>query len=440
MAGPRHNWLYLVNGDNIVEVINGARTATYLQTIGIDGIEICSILDLAGCPTYQWAPYAVDSADATIVGAYDPCSWVALEFDDPALDPAPWYDENYPESADALGFMIEDWTGLDSSHLSRPATVRGGAGGGVVLSGLAAGGRVQKLNVILLARSEEAMMYLFDWLDSTLIGSCRACATDTLLFRRVCGDEVDPARGVGEQRRVGLVEGLKWESDVAGQGRCYLRRASFTMTAGDPCIYSPEFDAEESLDSYVADVPTCLADANLSALRVPCRPSCSELTVDCRTSITFEVSRVGFAAPIVHLYNGFDTQSIPTRILVYSDPFGVGTDAPNPCGLPLLGEVYVAPLPPYSHMVWDVVGRRILYRDVSTGDFVESSAFIGANDPPIPRFFSVPCGAAHVVMEPGDFCLVEDGLEYEWPKGDILFTDPHFPEMEITLGERLSCP
>lgn len=375
------------------------------------------------------------------VGVYSDDYWPLLEFASPAEDPAPWYNENEPASADALGFFVTEWTGLGNEHVTRGMASRGGYGGGAILGPMGAQGRVQKLNVVLLARSEEAMQYLFDWLSDTLIAACSACADDTLLFYRFCPDVEDPRRALGEQRRVGLIEAPRWEADVAGRGQCFLRLASFTIAAGDPCIYLPASTPEASEADYAADLPACFLDPDtyLSPTRFPCRPSCSELVEDCRTSLTINIDAARPVAPVVCFSNDDAEASYPLRAVVYADPQGIGT-LPNPCGLPILGEIYVRSLPPYSQFVWDVAGKTTWFADVTTGGDVDGWPYIDMNDPPVPRFFAANCGTIHVVLEPATLCADIDGSDVVIPAADLVFTDPHYPAVTVRMQERTGCP
>lgn len=443
MPGPFHQWLYFHNGDYLQEVVNGARTATYLQSVGLDGISICSVLDMAGCPAYGYIPCEEDSSGNPVPEFYDCDADTLIEFTTPSLDPAPWYTADVPVSEDALGFYIEEWTGLDSAHMSRPSSAVGRVGGSVTFGAAGSPGRVQKINILLLARSEEAMAYLFDWLDATLIGACNGCAADSLLYRRACPDPNGPdmigAALVGEQRRVVLTEGLRWEADVEGRGTCQIRRASFTLTAGDPCVYGR--GDEPSVTSDLSDVEDCVTNTTWDPGRSQCRPTCAEVDATCASTVLIDPpGGTGWMwAPVIRLDNDSATPALPIRLVAYSPPSGY--DGDSWCGLPVLGEIYIQPLPAYSRLTWDVVGRRILYSDITTGVDVETYAYVEANDPPIQRWFTASCHTPIlVVVEPADFCMEEDGGELTWERGGLTFTDPHYPDLDIHINQRHHCP
>jgi hypothetical protein len=363
--------------------------------------------------------------------------WEELFFTTPALDDAPWYNPVYPESADALGFFVEEWTGLDSPHVARAVSPRQYGG---QLGTLKASQRVMKLNVIAFARTERAMEYLFRWLEATLGSVCSGCATDEILIRRFCPTDLSQLwEGVVELREVGLVEGVTWENDLSDVNRCFIRRLSFALAAGDPCMYLPGTNGPAPT---VADVATCLDNITTNEGFENCRPSCVELHSTCRTSFTFEVNPMAAMAPIVTLENYETDHSAPVRALVYADPNDIGI-SPNPCGLPLLGQLYVNPLPPASELVWDVVARQVIYRDPATGGDRGGWAFIGANDvdPTIPRFFALPCGKIHVVLELASRCIYEDPGSGNWYSGlTLLGAPPHYPAASLQLQERVGCP
>lgn len=359
---------------------------------------------------------------------------VELAFDTPATDPAPWYNANYPESADALGFFITEWTGLGEGHVSRPSSNVGNYGGGVRLGRSSADGRVMKLNFILFARSEESMIYLFDWLGATLTGVCGGCADESILIRRTCGSIANPRKGLGEMRRVGVTTGLEWLADLVPRGSCFLRAASVTLTVGDPAIYLPDTNVPAAPDDQIADLPDCFDNVTINGTRIPCRPGCVELEDTCRTILSFEADPMGAMAPIVTMINDHDEATIPMRVIVYADPLEIG-HSPNPCGLAILGEIYVRPLPPWSSMVWDVAGRTVLYRDVTTGVLTETYAYLDENDPPIPRDFTLGCGHFHLVLEPGSLCGEWTLGQFTW--NGIEFDDPHYPEVSLRLQERV---
>lgn len=430
MPGPRHGWLVMKDsGNTVFEVINHARTAAYLANpnITIDGIEICSILEFGGCETYAWIPTC------------DTPEWQELTFDTPQTDDAPWWNADYSESAGALGFFIEEWTGLDDRHVTRTMTRTGRDRGGATPGSISNRERVMKLNILLLANTEESMSYLFRWFAALLESVCSSCSSNSILIRDYCGSADEPENGVRELRNVALIEGLGWEADPVRRGQCFLRRASFTIAAGDPCMYLP--GTSPTVTPGTSDLGPGLLDANYSLTRSPARPSCSELPDDTRQTYTWpSETMMGAKAPIIIFHNNDPEHAFPFRAILYHDPGEIGV-SPNPCGLGRLGEIYVRPMPPYSYLKWDVAAREIMYRDPTTGIWIEGPFLIEVNDAPLPRYFVLPCGGDHhLVLEPGTLAIERiggTGNVFEW--NSIIFSDPHFPDVEITVQERVSC-
>jgi hypothetical protein len=395
-----------------------------------------TVPDADGMMTSSGHAVAIDGTSVTVV-SNAVVDWRPLDFTSPAIDLAPWYTSLYPESADAFGFWIEEWTGLDDAHIVRPVTSFGSAWGGAQLGTIRANERVMKLNVLLFGRNEAASEYLFRWLATTLSANCTGCAVDSMLIRRVCPTGGDFDQGVARLDEVGLVEGLQWETDPTTHSMCSVRRVSFGLTAGDPCLYVDQTD--EVLPSATANAVNCLNAAVLAPGRRPCRPSCRELTANCRTVVDFAHESLGVAGPVVEFVNDWDEHALAVRAVVYADPTGVGV-SPNPCGLPILGEIYLQPLPPSSTLIWDVNRRRVLYHDPGTGTFVPGWAYVSANDHPYRRSFSLPCTSIHLVMEPANFCLDHfAGPPEGWSDGSFNFYTPHFPAVTVSVGERLGC-
>ena len=293
------------------------------------------------------------------------------------------------------------------------------------------------LNLFLFGRSEEAVEYLFRWLGSTLSGVCQTCVTDSVLIRRFCGSIENPEYGVAELRKVGLTRGLGWEAEAGNRGSCYLRRASVILTAGDPCMYLPSSNVELIATDVNADLVACLEGTSINPDRSICRPSCSELIEACRTVRTFEVSPMAAMAPIVTFDNNQSGSGFPFRAVVYADPLEIGVD-PNPCGLEIVGEIYIRAMPPWSTLVWDVAGREVRYGDATS--VTRPSAFlIEPNDPPRRRYFALPCAVAHLVIEPATMCVEDLGSDV-FASAEVEFDPPLFPTVSLSLQERVSCP
>jgi len=425
-----HQWLYLKGApDRIVEIVNGARLSAYLTNLDmLTGCRIGDVLDYGGCEAYRYEP---------VCGDYDePVTWEPIINADPETDPSPWYDARWPESGDGLGFWIEEWTGLDGSSINRPTSSAGPYN--TTLGRIGAGGRVMKLNLLVLARNEKAIEYMYRWLESILLSYCSSCQTDEMYIRRYCAPDIEtPEEGVVELRNVGLVGPITWEAPPIEALGCVMRRMSFTLMAGDPCMYTLSGDAVTPIS--LANMSDCLANSSVTTERTPCRPTCRELPSTCRTIVTFEVDALGASAPTITFNNDSDDWSMPLRATVYSDEIGVGTD-PSPCSLPRAGQLYIDPLPPWSELQWDVLGRTVRYMDNATGGYVPGWPYVRANDAPLRIDFALPCGDAHVVLEPASLCLSVDDDDHYYYGGLDLTASPHYPTTSLVMAERFGCP
>jgi hypothetical protein len=395
-----HGWLFIQeeNG-NTVELFNHARTAAYLQSSSALGCgTVYGVLDDGGCTGYRWAP--PDDVDTSE-------NWAEQSYSTPAADGAPWYNSDFSESADALGFWVTEWTGLDSGHVQRGLTQIGSYGGGGVLGATGSGAREMGFEVILLAESERALDYLYQWLDATISSVCVTCATDTILIRRFCPDatplnSTNCQDGVVELRGVGLTSGIQWGAPPVEQAGCYMRRVNFTLAATDPCMYGQ--CSTVSTPTQALSWSTCFAAADLDSGRDPCRPSCTEVPVSCRLAYDYTVSDPSAVAPVItFMTSGHPDGSYPFRIRTYANYLGLTPT--NICGAAPLGELYIGSLPPYTEFVYDVARRRVELSNPSTGGFINAFAYIGPNDSGTPRFFGLGCGDYTTIIEPADWCV-----------------------------------
>lgn len=420
-----HGWLAIAEANgNYRELFNHARTAAYLSSSEVLGCRrVSNVLDDGGCEGYTWFPPGTD-------GQWDSSGeWFQQSYIDPIIDEAPWYNPNYPESGEALGFWITEWTGLDSGHIRREYTPLAVGGGQFGRTYSAA--REMGFEVILLAESEAGMDYLFRWLDATLSSVCSTCSADTILIRRLCLngaiDGTNASEGVVELRKVGLLSGLQWgDPPIENQG-CYMRRLNFTLAAMDPCMYTPCTEVEVATNMNWAE---CFDVSNANPDRANCRPACSEMLGACRTTFDFSIDTPGASGIVLTLTVDGElsvtSETIPLRIRTYANPNGLEPD--ELCGAPLLGELYVSALPLWTEFRYDMTGRRVQYRNAGTGGFANGFGYLEPNDVGVPRFPALACGDYTVVVEPASFCY-EYGVDPE----------PIIPSMELLIQERMGC-
>lgn len=141
------------------EIVNEARVHTYLSR-GY-GPENLSVHGNCGCPHLR------DLAEC------DPSPYFS-----PSFDPAPWYDANFPESADFAGFYPVEFTGMGST-LSRETFPK--LSGGAVLGRLRAAERTMTWRGFLFGKTCCAVAYGLRWLVSQLDSGCDVnCIGDSL--------------------------------------------------------------------------------------------------------------------------------------------------------------------------------------------------------------------------------------------------------------------
>lgn len=154
-----------------VEILNDSRTVAYMRNdLGPPGL---SVTGDCGCPNMR-----------ELIGC-DP------DYISPSVDGVPWVTSSYPESADFLGFLVSDFSGLGST-LTRQVypTVTEGA----VLGRLRPGERPMTWSVYLIGRTCCATAYGLRWLTRQLSGGSACapgCTLSTLDLMTCCPEFVD---------------------------------------------------------------------------------------------------------------------------------------------------------------------------------------------------------------------------------------------------------
>ena len=332
--------LYIDFGSGAQEIINQARTLNHLDNASIS----CAQVQVRGaeCDVLYKHPNSGDS----------------LTFATPTTGTvAPWWDgvADSPTS-NAYGFWIEEWTGLDSSHLRRGATPV--ATRGARFSKLGQGARVMKLNVLLFGADEVALEELFRWLEGQLLNCSGDCFGATMWWRTVCpgsyGDDVGLVLGSGAF----LMEGLTWlENPIKSLG-CFMRRASFTMGLSDPCAYE-----KANLVMNETNMPTVdHCAAGLSAV-FGC-PEDVDAYEPWQLDHALDGVQVGANAPLVYITNDNATKwSPPLMVCAVEDPLSAGAVID---GTDLMGQVWLRGVPPSYEVLVDCAHRRILKRETGT--------------------------------------------------------------------------
>lgn len=207
-----------------VEIGNQARTAVYLENLGITGAMVSMPID---------------------------CACIALDdgFSNPSSDPAPWYEPTRPESDDFLGFWPTDATFVDP--LTRQVNQHGLSGS--VIGPETAKGRILQVTGNLLARTPLAMQYGKRWLQEALRGSLcsRGGVSDDLIVLLTCpeGDE-DPDTFYRTLVKSALVSGPVF-TQLSALPQYSVLAASFVLVSSHPYLYLQPVRAIDELDLSV---------------------------------------------------------------------------------------------------------------------------------------------------------------------------------------------
>lgn len=330
------------------------------------------------------------------------------QIDTTSVATSPWYLAASAASAEALGILIEDMTGADGAVHQRSAYPIGQRQGGAYFGPATNEARTMKFNVVLHGTTERGLTYLFRWLEMTLQNCCSSqCSAQQMWWREFCptNPATDPAEGLRRAERVVLVEGPTWESPIDDTVGCYIRRASFALVAGDPCLYgepSLRNTPNRSLISGVTIYPT----ATTSQIA-----SCSTWAGSSRRAFAdLPVPHVGNVAPVViisspiasYTASGITARAtLPImRIAGYSDPNNYG----DPCRAQKVGELILEGIGMAGLTLYvDLAQRTVTYDDPYAGVFgADGSGFIGAAlTTGVTRWWSLNnCTSGFVIVEP----------------------------------------
>lgn len=320
-------------------------------------VDRVGVMVTTGYPTDElWGPGDTYATEKSVTWG----QWIVHDPDDP------WANGGDGDS-DALGMLIEEWTGLDGGHHTRSQAATGINRGGVRFGPHSHKGRVMKFNVLLLARSEQGVTHLFRWLENQLIDKASACAERSMWVRDYCptvdaaGDATEDQLRAGWYRldRVALVEGPTWEAPpIKDAEGCYLRRVSFTIVAGDPCLYGygeNVFHQQMSVGGLSWSGGYTVA-------------SCSKWTTsNVRAQATIDPGVVGVLAPRVTIRSYYEVDGSDPKNLPDLRIFGIATPdlgSVTPCTGDKLGELLISPYQlAGAEIVVDLAARTIKYRD-----------------------------------------------------------------------------
>lgn len=251
-----------------VEIINTARLRAYLETVGspfTSGADICV------CDTLTEAQLDPDALPYTTP-------------DDPA-NPAPWYDEDVPESAGFLGFLPLSVDGIEDHPVRRSVT--NAVTGGGALGPARVRPRTITFTGLLVGASCCSTEYGLHWLAEALQGCAGGmCGGGCISLFNCCPGDEQTYEEFNERhrrtfRRVALAEGPTVTARHATGGTCGqcgsgadILTVEFVLVAATPWAWTDEtplLDVTVPTDDNTECVTWCLHDSTDPECEGECR-------------------------------------------------------------------------------------------------------------------------------------------------------------------------
>lgn len=401
------DWLYVSDiFGNPSEIVNEARTAAILSDAAL---AVFSDVTTQSCPALHYAPCSMDASGAVT-------EWVLIDHD---ITAAPWYDGS-PASAEGFGFYVEEWTGIDGAHHAREVIPRGSGYGGANFGPQVSRERVMALNLLAVGRTERGLNHLFRWLETTLLRSCSADGTGTIWLREFCPEgttDGDLEEGLCSSGQVALIAGPEWvDLSIEGAGR-FVRRLTFTLAAGDPCLRRVPGAAVEST-CVRADAPA-IPDATIT-------PCAHYEGTSLQVIEPLDIPAYGYGSAIVTITSPKETTAasdpaVPSlRIFALLDVAGTGVA--EPCWQQRSGYIILSGLPGGYEAVIDCGDASIMVRDLygsaewfDGAQYIQPAAIWDESHVGRRTINISQCAGAFLVVEPafpGEVSI--DGLSTTW--------------------------
>jgi hypothetical protein len=284
------------------EIFNSCRTAAYLS----NGIRPAGgHISACGCPNTEFWQIVGDEA----------------AYQTPMDDPAPWYDDAFPESGGFTGFLVLEVTGLDVAPFERQLTQKGSHGA------IIGRGRLRHREVlirgVLLGMNCSAVQYGFNWLKDALreSGCTGFCQGDAYTWMGCIPCDPEETSATAEFRTLydtallsgptivrKIPLGAKCSSSCSTDGGCFIYEVEFILAAGNPFAHHPpdELAVETELEdceaggcsniewSFCEAEPEC---GDLPCFPVEAIPSRPQPINGCAPCEPFEVSKACVAIP-----------------------------------------------------------------------------------------------------------------------------------------------
>ncbi len=417
----------------------------------LNGIEIINSSRLAQMIAYGRGPEGLQCRDCA------PCPDLDKGLGYPGgynVGDSPWYDPDQPESIDFAGLLVTDISGLGPGEFARPVIETAGIGA------ILGQGRNQAPQIVvtalLMARTCCAMEYGLRWLSSALRQPCAPgapCAGADLLYLACepsfpdedCPENEDQdyeallAPFYRTIKNAALISGPT-PTQIIPRGcpgcyECGIQEVTFTLSAGDPCVYRDPvllvedevFDCVEPADDCIewitnpaegcddeelcASSTNCATDPNcfdvdppaMPAILNPCNVECIGVPT-CRVCVdipagTFPATGEGTLR--IEIFAGSSALR-RIQIRVWENPLGLPVDELDICDV--CTELNVSYIGPDATLTIDGAGRSAIIscpggEDVRANTFISSATGTGA--------FSYPslsgCGGPYTA------CIVAQG-------------------------------
>lgn len=390
-------WMYFADAyGNPSEIINEYRTRQNMIRAKNAGVAIpfdnLTPVPDGICSTLGFEPCTMDAYTGAVT------SWAAINTG-PTV--APWYNSNNgDDSTEALGFWIDEWTGLDGAHHLRSTSPRGSRPYGAAFGLQSQKERVMAFNLYAVGVTERGLEYLFRWLESTLLATCSPCDTITMFLRQYCPPGVTATAledGLVSCSQVGLIAGPTWETPPIEGAACFVRKISFTLAAGDPCLRRVPAAAVSNSATWTPPGSGTNATAGCNLFSGSAA----------RQSVAVTAPMYGMTSPKVTItsskVSGVNLPALRIVGLLDKDRLG----ALNPCGQERNGLITLDNIPTGWEVIVDCGTAQVTARDLY-GDRVYSdgSSFVQANANYDPSYTGrrainfLNCVNGYVVVEP----------------------------------------
>lgn len=320
--------------------------------------------------------------------------WSQIDFD----GEPPWHDTSVEASEDFLGFWVEKFD--FPAVVQRTTYPRGGPLGGSTIGRLQRPQREMAVEVLAVATSDAGLRYGFDWLTTKLAG-CGDCSDVSGLVRLHCTDQDHPTLGMWELRRIALLDPPSDEGSVFNFNGCLIRKATFTIAAGDPYRYKCPYDLVT--DETFEVVNGSGGEDCLTMVDWLCPDDPADYRICAEVPAPGAITTTDINVVIAAGSEGM----APLRIKGALNPLSLECADPRlePCM-----EMTVAGLGPAERLFIDSSNRRVWFSSPATAnEWVDGIDHVIVQSDRSPEFLSIDgCDPAWVWITPAAFCNLSD--------------------------------